>query len=266
MKKSTSLVKPIINLLCLPLKMSKDLRKYVFSVALKHETEDYCEHEFFGGYYHIEKAINLIKKMKIKDHIIVDVGGATGATAKLFTKYFSDNKIWVFEPIKSNYDILISLAKQNSNLKIIPKAAGSKNEKTFINKANRITSSSLYELNADKKSKILSEILVPEGKEEIEMTTLDDILPNKTISILKFDVQGYELEALKGSLSTLENTVLIVIEMNNHDGYKGAPKYHEVDSFLRNNNFILFDMFPSFKDNDQLKEWDCIYMNRNYLK
>jgi len=235
-------------------------------VALKNETENYCVNEFFGGYYHIEKAIRLIKKIDIKEHIIVDVGGASGVTARLFSQNFNQTKIWVFEPIKSNYDLLNSMAKENSNLVIIPKAAGNKKEKTFINKANRITSSSLYELNVDEKSEIFSKILQPEGREEIEITTLDDTLPDKNISILKLDVQGYELEVLKGSMHALERTVLIVLEMNNHDGYKGAPKYFEIDNFLRDKNFVLFDMFPSIKDNDQLKEWDSIYMNRNYIK
>lgn len=267
MKIGTSLVKQLINFFCLPLKKNKDLRKYVYTVALKKETENYCTNEFFQGYYHIEKAISIIKKFGVNEHIIVDVGGATGATVKLFLQYFGQTKIWVFEPIKENCNILNNLAKDNANLVIVPKAAGNRKEKSFINKANRITSSSLYQLNADEKSEIFSKILQSEGKEEIEITTLDDTLPDdKIISILKLDVQGYELEVLKGGSNMLSKTILITLEMNNHDGYQGAPKYYEVDIFLRNKNFILFDMFPSLKDNDQLKEWDCIYVNRKYLR
>ena len=267
MKKNRSLVKYAVNFLSLPLKKNKELRKYVYTVALKDETENYCANEFFKGYYHIEKAIKVIKKMNIGEHIIVDVGGATGATAKIFSQYFQNTKIWIFEPIEENYRKLQSLSSENNNFIIIPKAAGNKKGKTTLNIASRITSSSLFALNPDKDSKFFSEILKTEETKEIEITTLDDALPkDKHISILKLDVQGYELEVLKGASEVLTNIILIILEMNNHDGYQGAPKYYEVDKYLRENNFVLFDIFPSLKDDDQLKEWDCIYINKNNLK
>lgn len=267
MKTGTPLIKYAVNFLCLPLKKNNELRKYVYKVALKHETENYCENEFFKGYYHIEKAIRIIKKNNIDEHIIVDVGGATGVTAKIFSQHFQKTKIWVFEPLEENYKVLQSLSSENNNLVIIPKAAGNKKGKTGLNIAKRITSSSLFKLNPDKNSNFFSEILETKDTKEIEITTLDDTLPdNKIISILKLDVQGYELEVLKGAGKTLTKTFLIILEMNNHDGYMGAPKYYEVDKYLRENNFILFDIFPSVKDDDQLKEWDCIYVNKSSLK
>ncbi len=267
MKIVSNLIKKMVDLAVLPVKKNKELKKYLFNIALKHETADFCENEFFQGFYHIEKAAETAKKYITGDHIIVDVGGAIGNTAKIFSKYFPLTKIWIFEPIHENYKKLKELSEANNDFIVIPKAAGSKIEKTLINKANRITSSSLFDLKADKKSKTFSEILIKKGTEEIDVTTLDTTLPsNITISILKLDVQGYELEVLKGSNNTLKRTLLVTLEMNNHEGYVGAPKYFELDEFLRQNNFVLFDIFPSVKDNGQLKEWDCIYINQLYLK
>jgi hypothetical protein len=98
------------------------------------------------------------------------------------------------------------------------------------------------------------------------MTALDNILTkDTTVGIMKLDVQGYEMEVLKGANSSIERIIIIVLEMNNHSYYPGAPKYFEIDEYLRNKNFTIFDIFPSTKDMGRLKEWDSIYLNNRYI-
>ena len=77
------------------------------------------------------------------------------------------------------------------------------------------------------------------------------------------DVQGFELEVLKGATKTLKNTKVIVLEINNHDGYKGSPTYFEIDDFLRNKNFELYDLLASNRVKNKLQDWDAIYVNKN---
>ena len=121
-------------------------------------------------------------------------------------------------------------------------------------------------MDQDKSSKIFANALIKKGTEEIEITKLDISIPvTETVGILKIDVQGYELEVLKGAINTLLRTSIILLEMNNHDGYKGSPKYYELDEFLRNQKFTLYDIFPSTKDDGRLKEWDSLYINNKHL-
>ena len=95
---------------------------------------------------------------------------------------------------------------------------------------------------------------------------MDKEIPSDAkVGILKLDVQGFELEVLIGGSNTLKNTSIIVLEMNNHDGYLGSPKYYEIDEYLRNNGFVLYDIFPSQKNFGQLTEWDTIYINKSVL-
>ena len=78
-------------------------------------------------------------------------------------------------------------------------------------------------------------------------------------------VNTHAMEVLKGANSSIERIIIIVLEMNNHNYYPGAPKYFEIDEYLRNKNFTIFDIFPSTKDMGRLKEWDSIYLNNRYI-
>jgi len=266
MKITTSIIKSFINVFSSLVRNNKDIRKYLFTVSLKDELITFFDNEYYHGYSHINKAISIAQKHCSADDIIIDVGGADGTTPKIFSKAFPNKIIYVFEPICENYRAIRKLIKEYPNIKLIEKAAGSSEGKTTINKANRITSSSILELNADQESSVFAEQLKNEGKENIEITMIDNVIPQGNTALLKIDVQGFELEVLRGAGRILKNTKVIVLEMNNHDGYKGAPKYFEIDEYLRKNNFTLYDIFPSFKDEGRLKEWDTIYLNNTLVK
>ena len=260
------LAKIFITAFSLVIKNNKDALKYLFTKSLKNETINFIEEQYYQNYAHIDKSIQLLKKLGLPDSVIIDVGGADGTTSKIFAIGFPEKEIYVFEPIAENFFQLESVKKNFNNLKLFKKALGRNESKVKINIATRITSSSIFNLNPDKKSAIFSKDLVQSRVEEIEITTLDIAIPHHlSIGILKLDVQGYELEVLQGADSMIPRTAIIVLEMNNHNHYSGAPKYYEIDHFLRNVNFTLFDIFPSTKDLGKLKEWDAIYLNNNFL-
>lgn len=248
------------------IRKNKGALKYLFMVSLKDEAIQFYEKEYLANYAHIDKVISLAKQFIKNNFLIIDVGGADGATPKIFSKSFPGQKILIFEPIKENYYKIRDLIPLFPNFILISKAAGSYIGKTNINIANRITSSSIYNLNGDTDSEIFFDILKKRGTEEIEITTIDNEAPaDVEVGILKIDVQGYELEVLQGAVKTLLRTYIIVLELNNHDGYEGSPKYFELDNFLRKNNFTLYDIFPSTKDRGRLKEWDSIYVSNKIL-
>lgn len=267
MKFLNNILKLPILLFAQVIKKSPASLKFLFTKALKNEIIDFNDSQYFSGYFHIEKTIKLAKEFNLINEIVIDVGGADGTTAKMFLEAFPKSKIFVFEPLKENYSQIAQILNQYINLKLIKKAVGSSPQKAVIHKTKRITSSSLLEVNSDSTSEVFSDILKVNDKVEVSITTLDESIPqNEFISILKIDVQGYELEVLKGATSTLRRTSIIVLEMNNHSYYSGAPKYYEVDIYLRENDFILYDIFPSTKDKGQLKEWDSIYVKVDLLK
>ena len=142
-------------------------------------------------------------------------------------------------------------------------AVGSSVGESFINVASRVTASSLLEM--DDQIEGYGNMLTLQKREKIDITTLDITIPaTESVLILKLDVQGFELEVLRGGTQTLARTKVIVLEINNHEGYKNAPTYYEIDAFLRERGFQLFDLLPSERVNGKLQDWDAIYVNQKF--
>lgn len=83
---------------------------------------------------------------------------------------------------------------------------------------------------------------------EVPLMTLSDFidqhkrpLPN----LLKLDVQGAELAIFKGTRPEhLRDTLAIQTEVEFTELYKGQPLFGDVDTYLRGQGFVLFDILP----------------------
>ncbi|MGE5351297.1 MAG: FkbM family methyltransferase, partial [Acidobacteriota bacterium] len=133
--KLASLAKPFLSLYVSPLKSNRYLQKYVFSVPLKKEVTDFIENVYFQEYLHIEKSIDLARKLKLENMDILDVGGAIGNTARLYAKNFPQSKVWVFEPMQETYRKLQAATSSFPNIRLVNKAVGNTVGKTVINRA-----------------------------------------------------------------------------------------------------------------------------------
>jgi len=217
-----------------------------------------------NGYLHIEQTLDVADYFNLKEKkgIVIDVGAADGVISIKLEEYFIHSEIYSFEPVKSTFETLLANVKGHKRIHTYNKALGASEQNLVINKASRITSSSLFAIEENIKDSYFAENILKVGEETIAVSTLDSEIPtNVPINLIKIDVQGFELEVLKGGLQTLSRTSVIVFEAQNHDMYVGAPKYYEIDAFLRNNNFVLYNMISSLRKNKKLYEWDAIYVN-----
>lgn len=224
---------------------------------------------FNDGYLHIHKAIEYVRHYNLHQEpaIIVDVGAALGVTAEKFSKAFPASDVYAFEPIQSTFQSLKKNVSGNKNIRPINKGLGKEAGQFTIHLSKRITSSSLLDMKKNISNEFFSDNIQQVGTEMITVSTLDKEIPSdKNISILKMDVQGYELEILKGGTESLKHTSVILVEMQNHDLYSNAPMYYDIDLFLRQHGFELRDMIPSIRQDRKLYEWDAIYVNKNILK
>lgn len=256
------IAKTLINALFRPVKKSKALLSYIINNTLRPELEDRILNGGIFPMYHIHRSISLAAMIPASDFIILDIGGGIGASVVLYNKAFPENRIIVFEPIHENYESLRLRFANISNIRLNNCAAGNENSTATINVANRITSSSLLPLSADPESEIFNEKNLGQSRrEEIRIVRPDDFLADTPghFGIMKIDVQGFEMNVLLGSEKILERTSIVLLEANNHEGYRGSAKYFEIDSFMRDHGFALYDILPSIYDKGKLKEWDIIY-------
>lgn len=93
------------------------------------------------------------------------------------------------------------------------------------------------------------------------VSTLDEEMASvEKVLCLKLDVQGYELNVLQGGEITLQKTIFVLLEMNNHPYYAGGCQYFELDYFLRKRGFKLADIIVSYRSPERrIEEYDAIY-------
>ena len=218
-----------------------------------------------NGYLHIDKAIALARYLKLNSgNLIVDVGAADGRISEKFIEAFPDATVYAFEAIAAMFAELQERLAGNKSIIAVHTGLGSEPKELPIHLSQRITSSSFFDIEKNISNQFFSENLKDIGVESVNISTLDQEIPrDRHINILKMDVQGFELEVLRGGQNTLRRTAIVVVEMQNHDLYVGAPKYSDLDEFLRGGNFELYDVIPSIRQDKKLYEWDSIYVNKN---
>ncbi len=96
-----------------------------------------------------------------------------------------------------------------------------------------------------------SDDLKKKGRQrEIDMITIDEIVSSGKLQmpeLIKLDVQGFELEALKGAESTFGLTEVYIMEVSliDFDGTPGIPLISDVISFMLERDYVVYD-FPGF--------------------
>ncbi|MDI1355017.1 MAG: FkbM family methyltransferase [bacterium] len=129
---------------------------------------------------------------------IIDVGANVGTYSKVFLELGAE--VIGMEPQKYCQNILKIRFKDQERFKLIAAAAGPKEMKGEIHKSASHTIASMNK-------NWINEVTVSKRfwgekwteKEEIEVTTLDHVISENYVpEYLKIDVEGYELEVLKG--------------------------------------------------------------------
>ena len=198
----------------------------------------------------------------IENGVILDVGAHIGDTTELYRKYFSQSKIFCFEPFSESCDYLKKRFINDSNIKIVETALGSKDETKTLYVSNYSNLNSLQRPNerawgfADEKSV------------DVETITLDQFYYEndiKQIDILKLDVQGSELDVLMGSETLLEkgNISLVYVEWQVVPLYENHHKYFRIAEFLAGYEYEFFNLYNiNEARSGQIRWGDAIYTSK----
>jgi FkbM family methyltransferase len=147
----------------------------------------------------------------------------------------------------------LELKNINWTEKHIPLALGKSIEERTLYVTKHPMCSSLYEPNEEFTDRFssLPEFCNLDFTMEIETTTLDafcDAEGINTIDFLQIDVQGAELEVLKGASKILSRGVLgIETEVEFSHIYVNQPLFADIDVYLRENDFTLFDLRNAYR-------------------
>jgi len=179
---------------------------------------------------------NLLKQKHNMDiRGIIHIGGHHGQEFKTYEENNISNVVF-FEPVPTTFKIL----EQNVGDKAIIHnvALGNENKKIemFIETANQGQSSSILEPGIHTRQ---YPHITFDSKLEVDMVRLDDFLTDSNkYNFINIDVQGYELEVMKGAVRTLENIDYIMSEVNRDEVYINCSKVDELDKFLAEFHFV----------------------------
>lgn len=206
--------------------------------------------------YHQKRISNYLNKLNLE--YFIDVGAHKGEFLS-FILSLNYKKIYSFEPQKKIFKILYKNFKNKKNIQLFNLGLAHKNSKIIFYE-NKLTSTSTFSRSKNTTfSKVKNLILNSNNsyidKYPLNVKTLDEIFINKKIFniFLKIDVEGFELNVLKGAKKTLSKKVkFILIERNFFQLYKDNST-EKVHLFLKKNNFKLIKRFTfpllHFQDN-----------------
>lgn len=143
--------------------------------------------------------------------------------------------ILFIEPCNKAFQVLQETFGDNPDVVLFQSACGSEFSIGTMNveQANQGMSNSL--LKPAKHLEQYPSITFTET-EEVEVRKLDEIVAHLAPfngNLLVMDVQGYELEVLRGALGTLATMIhYIYCEVNRDEVYEGCAKVWELDTFL----------------------------------
>tara|TARA_Y100000287_G_scaffold176524_1_gene167311 strand:- start:735 stop:1361 length:627 start_codon:yes stop_codon:yes gene_type:complete len=157
------------------------------------------------------------KKMKT----VIDVGAWCGTWAKAIEPFAK--KVIAFEPDKIHFECL----QRNCTINCTPRmeAVGAQLQEVSLTEDNFTQAKRVNE------------------KGNIRMITLDH-MAYEDVDMIKIDVEGYEMEVLKGATKTLESVKYLMIELNNNTKKYGSNNV-EVEKHISSLGFkVLMDHWP----------------------
>ena len=176
---------------------------------------------------HVQFLQQLSKKFTPK--VIYDIGSSVLHWTNVAEKLWKESTIILFdgfekyEPLYKGYQYNIDVLSDTDNKKV-----------TFYTNDTHPGGNSYYKENND--------LVFPSSCGTIKITrTLDSIVSEKKFpfpNLIKLDVQGAEIDILKGGEKTVSNASFIILEAQDSDYNIDAPKVDKVMEYMKSIGWI----------------------------
>lgn len=206
--------------------ISSVLKPFGYSVYNTHYIEGRLRRPTLDG------ALSHLKKVGFAPACIIDVGAAYG-TPPLY-KTYPDIPQVLIEPLQEYKPELETLAQQYPKMIIVMAAAHHMPGTMEINVLPELDSTSFY-----------TEQGANAVKRTIPVMTLDEICTQNNLNgpyLIKADVEGAELDALRGAEQILKETDCVILETTLFRYREGAPLIHDVIHYMTERGYLLFDI------------------------
>jgi FkbM family methyltransferase len=206
------------------------------------------------GVPNTDACLSAMKHRGFHPKVAIDVGAYSGEWTLALRQLFPRIPVLMVEPQSAQIERLQALTQVHDGVEFAPVLLGPG------------LSSGVTFYRAETGSSVLRD--AGNGAAEsttMEMTTLDAVTAGTRFEhpdFLKLDVQGYELEVLKGAERVLDSVEVVMMEVNLIAVYEGAPLAHEVVSYMAAHGFRVYDVCTLFRRpyDNALWQMDMIFV------
>ncbi len=196
---------------------------------------------------------------------ILDVGANCGQWSRVAKSVFPTANCFLIEPQVEMRSYLVNFCKEHPGSRWFLAGAGAKPGVLTLTIWDDLAGSSFLPPESEK--------LKAAGKQRsVPIITIDSLIKNGAIAmpqLVKLDIQGFELEALRGGATLFGNVEVFILEVSLFRFMEGQPVFHEVVAFMADRGYWVYD-FASFLRrpyNDALGQVDiCFVQHDGFLR
>jgi FkbM family methyltransferase len=192
--------------------------------------------------------------------VIHDIGANVGTWTCLAKSLFPDALVEAFEPLESHAEGFRKWTAPWKDVRLHAVALGPVDGEVEIEVTEFSDASSVLALTDDGRRTFDTKAA---GRRKVAMAALDSLVAAGTVrlpDLIKLDVQGYEIEALKGGDRSLRSARAVICEVSFRRFYEGQPLFPDVLAYLGERGFRLHAFSPSLVPGEPLVQADALFL------
>lgn len=194
--------------------------------------------------------------------LVLDIGANEGDWTAVALQAFAGVEVLAAEPGSEPLTILRDRFADRSNVMIDPRAVTDATGTATYHRTRASVFASLLPPSAD-----IDDLYPLPGSPaevvetvEVSTVTLDELVGERPVSLLKLDVQGGELAVLRGGRRVLEHTAAVLIEVLFLPHYEGDTTFPGIHEAMTDLGFVLMDLSRPFRLDEGPALWaDACY-------
>ncbi len=197
---------------------------------------------------------------------VVDVGANVGQWSGYVRQLITPKKHMIIEPVPNAFNELKQKFGSLAGVELVNAAVGDHDGTVTFNITADTTGASVLAPRDDMKEHVGDNWKI-EQKVEARLARLDTLTQHlPQISLLKIDVQGYELPVMQGAIETLKKTMFVLVELNFRPQYENGSGFAQIyDELTQKHGFYLANMSPPLCFDREAIMVDGLFANPIYV-